>query len=140
MLWQPGTDHAGVATEIVVAGQLSDEEQDETPNWAAPLHRAACGYGRRQSAAQSPASCGASAPRRTGADRGGSQMDPARRRRAPGVCDALLARRLVYRDKRLVNWDPEMHTVISDLEVDNRETQARCGTSATRSRNFPAAS
>ena len=30
---------------------------------------------------------------------------------------------LIYRDKRLVNWDPVMHTVISDLEVDNRETR-----------------
>src|SRR5580692_7573183 len=32
---------------------------------------------------------------------------------------------LVYRDKRLVNWDPEMHTVISDLEVESRETKGR---------------
>src|SRR5207249_7083125 len=30
---------------------------------------------------------------------------------------------LIYRDKRLVNWDPVMHTVISDLEVENRETK-----------------
>ncbi len=36
---------------------------------------------------------------------------------------ALYREGLVYRDKRLVNWDPEMHTVISDLEVDNRETK-----------------
>ena len=32
---------------------------------------------------------------------------------------------LIYRDKRLVNWDPEMHTTISDLEVDSRETRGQ---------------
>ncbi len=32
---------------------------------------------------------------------------------------------LIYRDKRLVNWDPEMHTTISDLEVDSRETKGK---------------
>ena len=46
---------------------------------------------------------------------------------------------LIYRDKRLVNWDPVMHTVISDLEVDSRETPRPLGISAIRSRASPAA-
>jgi valyl-tRNA synthetase len=36
---------------------------------------------------------------------------------------------LIYRDKRLVNWDPKLHTAISDLEVEQKEPRATCGTS-----------
>jgi valyl-tRNA synthetase len=36
---------------------------------------------------------------------------------------------LIYRGKRLVNWDPKLHTAISDLEVENREEGLTCGTS-----------
>ena len=63
-----------------------------------------------------------------------------RRRRCAGCSCTLYREGLIYRDKRLVNWDPVMHTVISDLEVDSRETRARCGISAIRSRASPAAS
>ncbi|XPE45056.1 class I tRNA ligase family protein [Shigella flexneri] len=35
----------------------------------------------------------------------------------------------MYRGKRLVNWDPKLHTAISDLEVENREIKGSCGTS-----------
>ena len=39
---------------------------------------------------------------------------------------------LIYRGKRLVNWDPKLHTAVSDLEVVSEERTASCGTSATR--------
>lgn len=39
---------------------------------------------------------------------------------------------LIYRGKRPVNWDPKLRTAISDTEVENRESKARCGTSAIR--------
>ncbi|MFD1875946.1 class I tRNA ligase family protein [Vibrio chagasii] len=38
---------------------------------------------------------------------------------------------LIYRGKRLVNWDPKLHTAISDLEVKTKTKKATCGTSAT---------
>ena len=41
---------------------------------------------------------------------------------------------LIYRDKRLVNWDPKLHTAISDLEVEQQEVNGSFGTSNTRSR------
>ena len=50
-------------------------------------------------------------------------MDPGLAGAVRRVFVRLYREGLVYRDKRLVNWDPEMHTVISDLEVDNRETK-----------------
>jgi valyl-tRNA synthetase len=40
---------------------------------------------------------------------------------------------LIYRGKRLVNWDPVLKSAVSDLEVESEEKTARCGTSATRS-------
>ncbi len=39
---------------------------------------------------------------------------------------------LIYRGKRLVNWDPVLQSAVSDLEVENEEKTARCGTSPTR--------
>jgi valyl-tRNA synthetase len=39
---------------------------------------------------------------------------------------------LIYRGKRLVNWDPVLHTAVSDLEVISEEEPATCGTCATR--------
>src|SRR5262249_26219573 len=58
-------------------------------------------------------------------------MDPGLAAAVRRVFVTLYRQGLVYRDKRLVNWDPVMHTVISDLEVENRETRAHCGISAT---------
>src|SRR5262249_21152701 len=50
-------------------------------------------------------------------------MDPGLAAAVRRVFVALYREGLIYRDKRLVNWDPVMHTVISDLEVDSRETR-----------------
>ncbi len=52
-------------------------------------------------------------------------MDPGLAAAVRKVFVQLYREGLIYRDKRLVNWDPVMHTVISDLEVDNRETRGQ---------------
>ena len=122
-LWQPGTDHAGIATEIVVTNQLAEEGKTRADlgrarfiervwAWKAESGGTITGQLRR---------LGASAdwPReRFTLDEG---LSAAVRR----VFVTLYREGLIYRDKRLVNWDPVMHTVISDLEVENRETRGK---------------
>jgi valyl-tRNA synthetase len=120
VLWQPGTDHAGIATEIVVTNQLAEEGRTKhdigREDFVARVWK-----WREQS--------GGSIIRQL--RRLGASPDWSRQRFTMDLGLAAAVRRvfvqlyregLVYRDKRLVNWDPEMHTVISDLEVDNRET------------------
>src|SRR5437763_15241103 len=122
-LWQPGTDHAGIATEIVVGNQLAEAQIDKLKlgrerfiervwEWKAESGGTITRQLRR---------LGASAdwPReRFTMDEG---LSAAVRR----VFVTLYREGLIYPHKRLVNWDPVMHTVISDLEVDNRETQGK---------------
>src|SRR5271170_5401970 len=120
VLWQPGTDHAGIATEIVVAGQIAEEGGSKRDLgrdkfiervWAWKAESG--GTITRQL-------------RRLGASpdwqRERFTMDSGLAAAVRRVFVALYREGLVYRDKRLVNWDPVMHTVISDLEVENRET------------------
>src|SRR3954468_3240179 len=120
-LWQPGTDHAGIATEIVVGNQLAEAQIDKLKlgrerfiervwEWKAESGGTITRQLRR---------LGASAdwPReRFTMDEG---LSAAVRR----VFVTLYREGLIYRDKRLVNWDPVMHTAISDLEVESRETK-----------------
>ena len=82
----------------------------------------AYGNGRSNRAARSPASCGGSARRPIGAA-SVSRWIPGSRLRCAGSSCSCYREGLIYRDQRLVNWDPVMHTVISDLEVDSRETK-----------------
>ena len=120
VLWQPGTDHAGIATEIVVGNQLAAGGQ-------AKNH-----LGREQFVARvwewKEQSGGTITHqlRRLGASpdwgRERFTMDPGLAAAVRRVFVRLYREGLIYRDQRLVNWDPVMHTVISDLEVDSRET------------------
>src|ERR1700716_1696053 len=120
-LWQPGTDHAGIATEIVVTGQLAERQVDKHAlgrerfiekvwEWKAESGGTIINQLRR---------LGASADWRRERFTMDAGLSVAVRR----VFVTLYREGLIYRDKRLVNWDPEMHTVISDLEVENRETK-----------------
>src|ERR1700716_1926948 len=120
-LWQPGTDHAGIATEIVVTGQLAERQIDKHAlgrerfiekvwEWKAESGGTIINQLRR---------LGASADWRRERFTMDAGLSVAVRR----VFVTLYREGLIYRDKRLVNWDPEMHTVISDLEVENRETK-----------------
>jgi valyl-tRNA synthetase len=121
VLWQPGTDHAGIATEIVVAGQIGDEGGSKRD-----LGRERFIERVWQWKAQSGGTI-IRQLRRLGASpdwkRERFTMDPGLAAAVRRVFVTLYREGLVYRDKRLVNWDPEMHTVISDLEVENRETR-----------------
>ena len=121
VLWQPGTDHAGIATEIVVGNQVIAEGGTKS------------GLGREGFVArvwQWREESGGTITRqlrRLGASpdwrRERFTMDPALAAAVRRVFVQLYREGLIYRDQRLVNWDPVMHTVISDLEVDSRETK-----------------
>jgi valyl-tRNA synthetase len=121
VLWQPGTDHAGIATEIVVDKQLAAQGKTKRD------------LGREQFVARvwewKEESGGTITRqlRRLGASpdwrRERFTMDPGLAAAVRRVFVQLYRKGLIYRDQRLVNWDPVMHTVISDLEVDSRETR-----------------
>jgi valyl-tRNA synthetase len=120
-LWQPGTDHAGIATQMVVE-RLLDAEQTS---------RKAIGrdafLGRVwQWKAQSGGNIGRQL-RRLGASpdwgRERFTMDEGLSKAVREVFVRLHGEGLIYQDRRLVNWDPKLQTAISDLEVETREVK-----------------
>ena len=125
-LWQPGTDHAGIATQMVVERQL-DRDGLEPPRprprgfiervwaWKAESGGTIIGQLRRLGA-----SCDWSRERFT--------MDDGLSAAVRKVFVDLYRQGLIYRDKRLVNWDPLLHTAISDLEVEQREEHGKLWT------------
>jgi valyl-tRNA synthetase len=122
-LWQPGTDHAGIATEIVVTNQLAERQ----------INKHALGrekfIGRVWEWKAESGGTIVNQLRRLGCSpdwaRERFTMDPGLASAVRKVFVELYREGLIYRDKRLVNWDPEMHTTISDLEVDSRETKGQ---------------
>ena len=118
-LWMPGTDHAGIATQMVVERRLADAGQtrqalgrdafvDQVWQWKAESGGTITNQLRRL----------------------GASLDWARERFTmdDGLSDAvrtvfvtLHRQGLIYRDRRLVNWDPKFQSAISDLEVEARE-------------------
>src|SRR5258708_4509908 len=120
-LWQPGTDHAGIATEIVVTNQLAEQQIDKHALGREKFIERVWEW-RRESGGTI-----INQLRRLGASADWARerftMDPDLAAAVRKVFVQLYREGLIYRDKRLVNWDPEMHTVISDLEVDSRETK-----------------
>ncbi len=121
VLWQPGMDHAGIATQMVVERQLEKEGVtrhdlgreafiERIWKWKAESGGAIVGQLRRLGA-----SCDWSRARFT--------MDEGLSAAVVKVFVELYRQGLIYRDKRLVNWDPLLHTAISDLEVEQRELQ-----------------
>src|SRR5258706_1767654 len=119
VLWQPGTDHAGIATQMVVERQL--EAQGES--------RRALGreeFVRRVWAwKEESGSIITRQMRRLGDSCDWSReyftMDEARSRAVTEVFVRLFDEGLIYRGKRLVSWDPVLQTAVSDLEVESRE-------------------
>jgi valyl-tRNA synthetase len=121
VLWQPGTDHAGIATQMVVERSLAAEGLTrQSLGRDAFLERVWAWKAQSGGAI-------ASQLRRLGAS-----VDWSRERftmdeglsAAVRRCFVDLHRRgLIYRDRRLVNWDPTFHTAISDLEVESREVK-----------------
>ena len=120
-LWQPGTDHAGIATQMVVERQIASQGLTRQ------------GLGREAFLAHVwdwKAQSGGTITRQLrslGASPDWSRerftMDEGLSRAVRKVFVALHKEGLIYRDKRLVNWDPNLHTAVSDLEVENRETK-----------------
>ena len=118
-LWQPGTDHAGIATQMVVERQL--EQQGQTRH---DLGRDAFVERVWEWKAES----GGTITRQL--RRMGASVDWAHERFTmdEGMSHAvretfvrLYEEGLIYRGKRLVNWDPVLHTAVSDLEVISEE-------------------
>jgi valyl-tRNA synthetase len=120
-LWQPGTDHAGIATQMVVERQLDQEGSSRhglgreaflERVWA---WKAESGGTILHQLKRLGASCDWSRERFT--------MDEGLSSAVTKVFVDLHKEGLIYKDKRLVNWDPKLLTAISDLEVENREVQ-----------------
>ncbi len=121
VLWQPGTDHAGIATQAVVERQLMERQQSSRSigreefikrvwEW-----KAASGGTIISQLKRLGASCDWSRERFT--------MDEGLSRAVMKVFVTLYREGLIYKDKRLVNWDPKLKTAISDLEVLQVETK-----------------
>jgi len=118
-LWVVGTDHAGIATQMVVERNLESQglHRAEIGREAFLEHvwewKAQSGGAITRQLRRLGASCDWARERFT--------MDERYQRAVTHVFVELHKRGLIYRDKRLVNWDPKFQTAISDLEVDNRE-------------------
>jgi valyl-tRNA synthetase len=122
VLWQPGTDHAGIATQMVVERQLMERQQpgrremgrdkflERVWEWKAESGGTIIRQLKRLGA-----SCDWSRERFT--------MDPGLSEAVVKVFVALYREKLIYKDKRLVNWDPKLLTAISDLEVQQIEVK-----------------
>jgi valyl-tRNA synthetase len=122
VLWQPGTDHAGIATQMVVERQLMERQEpgrremgrekflERVWQWKAESGGTITNQLKRLGA-----SCDWSRERFT--------MDEGLSRAVVKVFVALHREGLIYKDKRLVNWDPALLTAISDLEVQQVEVK-----------------
>jgi valyl-tRNA synthetase len=120
VLWQPGTDHAGIATQMVVERQLMERQEpsrralgrekflEKVWAWKAESGGTIINQLKRLGA-----SCDWSRERFT--------MDEGLSKAVIRVFVALYRAGLIYKDKRLVNWDPKLLTAISDLEVQQVE-------------------
>lgn len=118
-LWQPGTDHAGIATQMVVERQLAAQGIDRKD------------LGREkflEKVWEWKAESGGNITnqiRRLGSSVDWSRerftMDEGLSKAVEEVFVRLYKEDLIYRGKRLVNWDPKLHTAISDLEVENKD-------------------
>ena len=122
VLWQPGVDHAGIATQMVVERQLVERQEPDRRAlgrkafiervwaWKTESGGAIVAQLKRLGA-----SCDWSRERFT--------LDEGLSRAVAKVFVQLYRERLIYKDKRLVNWDPKFQTAISDLEVVQIETK-----------------
>ena len=121
VLWQPGTDHAGIATQMVVERQLMERQEhrralgrekfvERVWEW-----KAESGGKIVEQLKRLGARCDWSRERFT--------LDEGLSRAVAKVFVQLYRDGLLYKDKRLVNWDPALHTAISDLEVQQVEVK-----------------
>ena len=120
-LWVVGMDHAGIATQMVVERQL-EASQDKRTNYSREEFIDKVWQWKAESGGQITGQL-----RRLGCsmdwNREQFTMDPHFTRAVVKVFVDLHKKGLIYRDKRLVNWDPKLKTAISDLEVETHEVQ-----------------
>ncbi|MFC3593883.1 valine--tRNA ligase [Novosphingobium piscinae] len=120
-LWVVGTDHAGIATQMVVERQL-EARQDKRTNYSREDFIAKVWEWKAESGGTITRQL-----RRLGCSMDWSReqftMDPHFTTAVVKVFVDLYNQGLIYRDKRLVNWDPKLKTAISDLEVETREVK-----------------
>ncbi|MBB5519892.1 valine--tRNA ligase [Amphiplicatus metriothermophilus] len=121
VLWQPGCDHAGIATQMVVERQLMERQEPSRREMGREAFVRRVWEWKEESGGtitrqlrRLGASCDWSRERFT--------MDEGLSKAVARVFVQLYREGLIYRDKRLVNWDPKFQTAISDLEVENIET------------------
>src|SRR5882672_8327007 len=123
VLWQPGTDHAGIATQLVVERKLAERQMSrkrmgreaflaEVWKWKEESGGTIVKQLRRLGS-----SCDWSRERFT--------MDEGLSRAVLKVFVTLYKEGLIYKDKRLVNWDPRLQTAVSDLEVEAIEQKGK---------------
>ncbi|HST02001.1 MAG TPA: class I tRNA ligase family protein, partial [Usitatibacter sp.] len=119
VLWQPGTDHAGIATQILVERQLDEQGTSRRELGRAEFVKRVWAW-KEQSG-----SFITKQMRRLGASCDWSReyftMDEPRSRAVLEVFVRLFEQGLIYRGKRLVSWDPQLQTAVSDLEVISEE-------------------
>ncbi|MGD2132379.1 MAG: valine--tRNA ligase [Maricaulaceae bacterium] len=122
VLWQPGTDHAGIATQMVVERQLMERQEPSRRDLGREEFVKRVWAWKEESGGiilnqlrRLGASCDWSRERFT--------MDEGLSAAVRKVFVELYEQGLIYRAKRLVNWDPHFQTAISDLEVENKEVQ-----------------
>ena len=133
VLWQPGTDHAGIATQLVVERQLAERQQSRVTMGREKFLEAVWKWKEESGGAISEqlrrlgASVDWSRERFTMGASGqhDDQMVRAVTRAFVNLYNTKDAdgKRLIYKDKRLVNWDPRLQTAVSDLEVENIEVK-----------------
>jgi valyl-tRNA synthetase len=123
VLWQPGTDHAGIATQMVVERQLAEQGNESRREMGREKFLERVWQWKEESGStitrqlrRLGASCDWSRERFT--------MDEGLSKAVLNVFVTLYEQKLIYKDKRLVNWDPGLLTAISDLEVEQRETNS----------------
>ncbi|WP_374765172.1 valine--tRNA ligase [Yunchengibacter salinarum] len=119
VLWQPGTDHAGIATQMVVERKLDAEGIDRRDLGREAFLEKVWEW-KQESGGTITRQL-----RRLGAScdwaREAFTMDASRQKAVLKKFVQLYKKGLIYRDKRLVNWDPKLRTAISDLEVEQKE-------------------
>ncbi|MGQ8821028.1 valine--tRNA ligase [Bibersteinia trehalosi] len=121
-LWQSGTDHAGIATQMVVERKIAAEEGKTRHDYGREAFINKIWDWKAYSGGTISQQM-----RRLGNsidwDRERFTMDEGLSNAVKEVFVRLHEEGLIYRGKRLVNWDPKLHTAISDLEVENKESK-----------------
>ncbi|ASW06459.1 valine--tRNA ligase [Rhizobium sp. 11515TR] len=122
VLWQPGMDHAGIATQMVVERRLAERQQPDRRKMGREAFIEKIWEWKAESGGlifnqlkRLGASCDWSRERFT--------MDEGLSKAVLEVFVTLYKEGLIYKDKRLVNWDPKLLTAISDMEVEQHEVK-----------------